>query len=188
MEHDTHPDSSLLTTHCSLNAPVRIIGIDPGYDRCGFAVLERTTGRKEVLLYSDCFTTDPKMPFETRLAAVGAEFVRLISVYTPGICALEKVYFTNNQKTAMRVAEVRGMLLYLATTNTCLVREFSPNEVKVAIAGDGSAAKQQVMRMVPRLVGIDKDIAHDDEYDAIAVALTASATHAALSPAPTPRP
>jgi crossover junction endodeoxyribonuclease RuvC len=151
-----------------------ILGIDPGYDRCGFALLEKE-GSKERLLYSGCYTTDAKLDFAERLSGVGAEFMRLVGAYAPNLCALEKVYFTSNQKTAMHVAEVRGMLLYLAQTHGMSVRQYNPNEIKVAIAGDGRADKKQVIFMVPRLVQIDKHIKYDDEYDAIAVALTASA-------------
>ena len=153
-----------------------ILGIDPGYDRCGFAVISHVRGDREVLLYSDCFVTDRTRSFEQRLVAVGTECARIIQSYTPAQCALEKVYFTSNQKTAMRVAEVRGVLLYLACTHGLSIVEYSPNEIKVAIAGDGRADKKQVTSMVPRLVRVEKTIQYDDEYDAIAVALTASAS------------
>jgi crossover junction endodeoxyribonuclease RuvC len=153
-----------------------IIGIDPGYERCGFSIITREQGKKEVLLFSECFKTPARESFETRLYTIGREFERLILDFSPTVCALEKLFFTSNQKTAMRVAEVRGMLLYIATTHSLTVREFGPNEIKVAIAGDGRASKQQVMSMVPRLISTPNTITYDDEFDAIAIALTASAT------------
>lgn len=152
-----------------------IVGIDPGYERCGFAVLERSDDGGETLIFSECFKTSAKQLFEERLAALAIEFRSLIETYTPGVCALEKVYFTTNQKTAMRVAEVRGALILIAHEAGIPIHEFGPNEIKVAVAGDGSASKSQVMTMVPRLIPIQKDIKYDDEYDAIAVGLTASA-------------
>ncbi len=161
-------------------SPSIIIGVDPGYERCGFSIISHEPGRKEVLLFSECFKTPARDVFEVRLQAIGQEFEGLIQRFSPTVCALEKLFFTSNQKTAMRVAEVRGMLLYVATLHNLVVREFGPNEVKVAIAGDGRATKQQVMRMVPRLIEVVGTITYDDEFDAIAIALTASATRPTL--------
>ena len=154
---------------------MKIIGIDPGYDRCGVAVIEWTS-QGETLLFSDCIVTNRKASFVERLAAVGTTFQALVREYEPTHAALEKVFFTTNQKTAMQVAEVRGALLFCAHTQGLPIVEYTPNEVKVAIAGDGRADKKQVIAMVPRLVRVEKDIRYDDEYDAIAVALTASAS------------
>ncbi len=158
-----------------IRTPHTIFGIDPGYERCGFAILQKNEQGKETLLYSDCFKTSAKIPFEERLLLLGKELERLIAKYSPHIVALEKLYFTSNQKTAMHVAEVRGAFMYLAQKAGCSVCEYSPNEIKVAIAGDGAGSKQQMMLMLPRLIHIDKKIQYDDEYDAIGVALTASA-------------
>jgi len=152
-----------------------ILGIDPGYERCGFAVLERNEGGTENLLFSSCFMTPAGVPFPDRLVQIGKECKRLLAVYHPTLCALEKVYFTSNQKTAMRVAEVRGMLLFLAAAQGIPLCEYTPNEIKVAVAGDGRGSKEQVTYMIPRLVRLIHEVRYDDEYDAIAVALTASA-------------
>ncbi|MBP9760233.1 MAG: crossover junction endodeoxyribonuclease RuvC [Candidatus Pacebacteria bacterium] len=162
-------------TNHNTPSPSVILGIDPGYERCGFAILEHVTGHKEILQYSDCFKTSATLPFEDRLLLIGSECERLIKTYAPNVCALEKVYFTSNQKTAMHVAEVRGVLLYLTKKYNLHLLEYTPNEIKVAIAGDGGADKRQIMYMVPKLVALTKTIKYDDEYDAIAVALTASA-------------
>lgn len=152
-----------------------LLGIDPGYDRCGFAILEKDTHGTETLLHSECFETDSSLAFEERLFAVGAQFEALVATHRPNVCAIEKVYFSSNQKTAMHVAEVRGMLLYLTKRYNLTLAEYTPNEIKVAIAGDGRADKKQVIFMLPKLLKISKKIKHDDEYDAIATALTASA-------------
>jgi crossover junction endodeoxyribonuclease RuvC len=155
---------------------MKIISVDPGYERCGFAVLERMDNGAEELRYSDCFRTSSTQPFEERLALVAAAFRALIAEHKPDVCALEKLYFTTNQKTAMRVAEVRGALLLTAHEAGIPIYEFGPNEIKVAVAGDGRGTKAQVMAMVPRLIRITKEIQFDDEFDAIAVGLTASAS------------
>jgi crossover junction endodeoxyribonuclease RuvC len=167
---------TLRTQNSELRTSSIILGIDPGYERCGFAVIRREQGAQEILLFSECFKTRATDAFETRLLQIGSEFERLIVEFSPDVCVLEKLYFTSNQKTAMHVAEVRGVLIYLTCKHGLTLREFGPNEIKVAVAGDGRASKQQMMSMVPRLISITHSITHDDEFDAIAVALTASAT------------
>lgn len=153
---------------------MRILGIDPGYDRCGVAVLEKEGG-KESLLFSTCITTDKSVSFEHRLVTVTKELAGLVETYKPMTCALEQLYFTTNKKTAMRVAEVRGAIVAMMCERGITIRECGPGQVKVAITGDGRATKRQMIMMVPRLVSISKTVQYDDEYDAIAIALTASA-------------
>lgn len=155
---------------------MKILSLDPGYDRCGIACIEKEQGKKEVLLNSQCIVTNKGEVFEERLHSVVSIFREWIEKYKPDVCALETLFFATNQKTAMRVAETRGALLYVATHLSIPVHEFTPKQVKIAVTGDGSASKNQVMLMVPKLLSVEKDIKHDDEYDAIAVGLTASAT------------
>ena len=154
---------------------MKIIAIDPGYDRCGMAVLEKKHG-KETLLKSTCITTDRKKTFEERLLYVCSEFASCIKTYKPNLCVFENLFFTTNQKTAMRVSEVRGALLLTAIKSNVQIHEFTPKQIKIAVTGDGSATKQQVMLMLPKIIEINKTIKYDDEYDAIATALTASAS------------
>lgn len=161
--------------------PVRILSIDPGYERLGLAVLEKVGTGKEVLVYSDCFKTSAKLPFVERLDAIGAEMERLISEYSPHALAIEKLFFNTNQKTAMQVSEVRGALLYIALSRHLVVYEYTPLEIKVAVTGDGKSDKKRMMWMVPKLIAINKEIKHDDEYDAIAVGLTCFASERALA-------
>ncbi len=153
---------------------MRVLGIDPGYDRCGVAILEKEGG-KESLVFSGCITTDRSTPFEERLGVITKELVHLIEIHEPTICALEQLFFTTNKKTAMRVAEVRGAIVAMMYERGVTIRECGPGQVKVAITGDGRATKRQMILMVPKLISINHDIRYDDEYDAIAIALTASA-------------
>lgn len=150
---------------------MRVLAIDPGYGRCGVAVMEKQGG-KEVLVYSDCIETAAADPFPERLAAVADAAARLAREYEPDCMALEKLYITKNQKTAMQVAEVRGALLQVAAVAGLPVSEYTPGQVKQAAAGFGQADKQAVARMIRALVKIEKAIRHDDEYDAIAVGIT----------------
>jgi len=150
---------------------MRVLAIDPGYGRCGIAVVEKHGG-KEVLLYSDCVETSGKDDFTERLAAIADACARLIEEYSPQALALEKLFFQKNQKTAMRVAEVRGALIETAARHDVPVFEYTPGEVKVATTGSGAADKKAVAAMVRALVKIEKYIQHDDEYDAIAIGIT----------------
>lgn len=151
-----------------------IFGIDPGYGRCGIAVVEKHPG-KDLLLFSDCIETDPRDEFSERLHTVVSRCEEVIDSYHPEEMVLEKLYFETNKKTAMQVAEVRGALLSLAAARRIPVSEYTPLQVKSAIAGYGGADKKQVQRMVGLLIVIKKPVARDDEYDAIAIALTHAA-------------
>ena len=157
---------------------MRILGIDPGYERLGIAVIERLSGAKDTLLFSKCFKTPAKAAFSERLQMIGEECARVISEYGPETLAIETLFFTNNQKTAMHVAEARGVILYEAAKNGLTVREFTPPEIKVATTGHGGSDKKQIISMIPRLIKISKEIQHDDEYDAIAIAITCLAIRA----------
>lgn len=154
---------------------MRIIAIDPGYERMGVAIIEKVSG-KETLVYSECFKTSAKIPHEERLKLIGQEIESLIKKYKPEAMAIETLFFKNNQKTAMHVSEARGVMLYVASTLGLSVHEFSPMAIKIAVTGYGSSDKDQVTMMVGKLIKIEQKIKYDDEYDAIAVGLTFFAT------------
>jgi len=149
---------------------MRVLAIDPGFGRCGVAVLEKENG-KEKLLFSECIETSPKIPFPARLSEIVAECELVMKKERPESVALEKLYFETNRKTAMQVAEVRGALIALAAQHNMQVSEYTPMQVKAAL-GYGKADKKQVAKMLHMLVKIEKSIKYDDEYDAIAVGVT----------------
>lgn len=150
---------------------MRVLAIDPGYGRCGVAIVEKFNG-KEILVYSACIETPAGREFSERLAAVADECARLLERYEPDALALERLYITKNQKTAMHVAEVRGALIAVAARAGVPVFEYTPSEVKAAAAGSGRADKKAIIKMLHALVKIRKEIKHDDEYDAIAIGVT----------------
>jgi crossover junction endodeoxyribonuclease RuvC len=150
---------------------MRIISIDPGYERLGVAIIDKQKGQKEVLVFSDCLRTDAKEIFEDRLTTLGLKIESLLEEYKPEALSIENLFISNNQKTAMRVAEVRGMLIYLCRKNNLIIKEFTPLQVKLAVTGDGKSSKDQVIRMVKMLIKITKEKAVDDEYDAVAIGL-----------------
>ncbi len=159
------------------NHNIKILAIDPGYERVGIAVLEKETLGKERLLFSECFKTSSKLSLDERLFLIGTEIEKVIGEFTPDILAIEKLFFTNNQKTALSVSEARGVIIYTAKKAGLSVREFTPNEIKVAVTGYGKAEKKDIAFMLPKLIEIDIGEKKDDELDAIAVGLTAFAHH-----------
>jgi crossover junction endodeoxyribonuclease RuvC len=149
---------------------MKILGIDPGYDRVGIAVIE-----DNILLHSECFSTNPKEDFHLRLRDVGKRINKIIFDYCPDMMAIESLFITKNQKTAMKVAEARGVISYEASLKNIPIFEYSPPQIKVAITGHGGSDKTQIIKMIPLLLKIKAKKALDDEYDAIAVALTCQA-------------
>lgn len=155
---------------------MRILAVDPGYGRLGIAILENLNGKTEVL-FSSCLTTKKNESSVTRLQVLGGAIEKIIKKYRPEALAIETLFFEKNQKTAMGVAEARGMVIYLAGKSNMEVFEYLPNQIKLAVTSYGRSDKRQVIEMVKRLVDFNKPKALDDEYDAIAVGLTHLAIH-----------
>ncbi len=152
---------------------MKLLGIDPGYERVGIAVLEKNPGdRREKLLYSTCFKTSPKLPLHERIFLIGQELEKIVTEFSPETLAIEKLYFENNQKTAMGVAEARGAILYVAHVHGLAIFEYTPLQIKSAVTGYGKATKDAIHTMVHRLVDIPKEKKQDDEIDAIAIGIT----------------
>ncbi len=148
---------------------MRILAIDPGYDRLGIAILEGDPSRP-LVLKSDC-VTPAKGAREKRLALVAAAVREAIGAYAPDAVALETLFFSTNRKTALGVAEARGAVLTMAGLAGLPVIECSPQQVKLAVTGHGAATKADISRMVPRLVALPAKKRLDDELDAIAVGI-----------------
>lgn len=156
-------------------ATVRILGIDPGFDRLGVSVLDKDDSQ-ETLVFSTCIITSRKDSFEKRLLVIGKQLEDIITKYSPNELAIETLFFTKNQKTIITVAEVRGICIYLAHSNDLVIYEYSPPQIKLAIAGHGKASKEDIAIMVPKILKRQlPSKTLDDELDAIAVALTHSA-------------
>jgi crossover junction endodeoxyribonuclease RuvC len=150
---------------------MRILAIDPGYDRMGIAVVEGDPSRP-TLIWSDCIEP-PKGDKEMRLAFVASAVAKAIKEYTPRCFALESLYFSTNKKTALGVAEARGAALSAAGAAGILVQEISPGTVKLAVTGNGRADKGAIARMIPHLINLPPRKRLDDELDAIAVGIAA---------------
>ncbi|MFA5778031.1 MAG: crossover junction endodeoxyribonuclease RuvC [Candidatus Paceibacterota bacterium] len=155
---------------------MRILGVDPGYERLGISVLEKNKNDKnEHVLFSECFKTSTKLEFGDRLNLIGGEIKKIIKKYKPEVLSIETLFLTTNHKTVMCVAEARGVVIYEASRAGLKIFEASPPQIKIATTGYGASDKAQIMKMVKILVKIDKSKTSDDELDAIAIALTAFA-------------
>ncbi len=148
---------------------MRVLGIDPGFDRLGLAILEGDPS-KPVHVWSDC-VTPPKGTVEERLAAVSSAVASAIDAYAPAGAAIETLFFNKSRSTALGVAEARGAVLAVLGEKAVPVYEFSPQSVKLAVTGYGAADKKAVASMIPRLMALPEKKRLDDELDAIAVAL-----------------
>lgn len=155
---------------------MRVLGVDPGYDRLGLAVMEKENGQ-EKLIFSTCVLTDKNTTLPERIGELGAALSKIIEEFRPDQVAIETLFFNKNQKTALSVAEARGVVVFLSRQSGADVKEFGPAEVKVAVTGYGGSDKRAVMDMLKRLVPGIPAKALDDEYDAIAIAVTALAHH-----------
>ena len=151
---------------------MRILSIDPGYERLGIAILDKEKPEKDCLAYSECFRTPKEDPHEERLSQIKNRLDEIIKEFSPEELAIEDLFFNTNQKTALLVAEARGLIIGTAKSSGLSVFEYKPQEIKVAVTGNGRSDKTSIIKMVAILVDIKKKIKFDDEYDAIACGLT----------------
>jgi crossover junction endodeoxyribonuclease RuvC len=160
-----------------LNTNIQIIlGIDPGIEKVGIAIIEITPNnkKKETVVYSECFMTDKKIEIHKRLALIYKRMQEIIKKYSPTIVAIEHIFFSVNQKTAIVVAEARGVILASAGINNLEIIELTPNEIKQSVTGYGKATKKDIIKMIPKIIDLPTKSLQDDEIDAIAIALSAS--------------
>lgn len=152
---------------------MRVLGIDPGYDRLGLAVIEGNPSNP-TLCWSACFTP-PKGTHAERVAAVHHATEEAIRTYAPDALGIETLFFSRNRTTGIGVAEARGAALSAAGRAALPIIECSPQQVKCAVTGYGNADKRAVGLMVQKLVLLPFGKHLDDELDAIAIGITALA-------------
>jgi len=150
--------------------PGPVLGIDPGVSRCGYGVVRRE-GAHYVAVSYGVLTTPPSDDLPDRLAALHADLEGLIAEFRPGALAVERVLFQVNTRTAMSVGQASGLALAIAGRERIPVTTYSPNEVKLAVAGDGAAGKFEVQTMVMRLLRLAELPDPPDAADALALAL-----------------
>ncbi|MDO4156224.1 MAG: crossover junction endodeoxyribonuclease RuvC [Oscillospiraceae bacterium] len=149
---------------------MRILGVDPGYAIVGFGVLEYTGTFFTPITYG-AITTAAEVPFSERLERIYRDFQFLLQQYQPDSIAMERLYFTSNQKTVIDVAQARGVLMLTAQLAQIPVAEYTPLQVKQAVVGYGRAEKKQVMELTRRILKLQKIPRPDDAADALAIAI-----------------
>lgn len=150
-----------------------ILGVDPGYDRCGWAVLA-TQGKQVKLLDCNSVETNRQADKQTRFLQIWNHFQHLLQEYPITEISMESLFFSRNVSTALPVSEVRGLVFAAALQAGIPVYEYGPSQIKVAVTGDGRASKQQILKMIAVLLKLEKIPKLDDTGDALAAALTHS--------------
>ncbi len=147
-----------------------MLGIDPGLSRCGYGAVRATTEGPRAQAIG-VIRTSPTDDLPIRLAELQLELRALMAELRPDVVAVERVFFQNNVRTAMSVGQASGLAMAEAVAAGCEVTQYSPNEVKLAVTGDGAADKTQVQTMVQRLLGLATPPKPADAADAAALAL-----------------
>jgi crossover junction endodeoxyribonuclease RuvC len=149
---------------------VIVLGIDPGTAALGYGIVERT-GAGVRWIDHGCLVTTPDVGLPDRLLAIHDLVRDLVALHHPDLVGVERLFFSRNAQTAFGVGQARGVVLLACAEAGAMVREATPNEVKVAVAGHGGADKEQVARMVSVVLGLDAPPTPDDAADALAVAI-----------------
>jgi crossover junction endodeoxyribonuclease RuvC len=146
-----------------------VLGIDPGVSRCGYGVVARNR-RSLQAVACGVLRTPPAEPLPERLVSLAVELDALVAQFRPSVVAVERVLFQTNARTAMSVGQASGLALVAAARAGVPVVQYSPNEVKLAVTGDGRAEKDAVQRMVARLLSLTEVPRPADAADALALA------------------
>ncbi|MBO6231995.1 MAG: crossover junction endodeoxyribonuclease RuvC [Ruminiclostridium sp.] len=149
---------------------MRIIGIDPGYAIVGFGVVDYERRVFDVVDYG-AVTTDADTDFNTRLLEIYDDICVIFDRYRPEAMAIERLYFTSNQKTAIAVAEARGIVLLAARQRGIEIYEYTPLQVKSSVTGYGKAVKKQVQELTKNILKLPEIPKPDDTADALAIAV-----------------
>ena len=147
-----------------------VLGIDPGLSRCGYGIVHQHAAGVEAVAVG-VLRTSPSLPTPARLAELQVDLRALLREHQPSVLSIERVLFQVNVRTAIAVAQAAGIAMAEAVAAGCEVVEYSPNQVKQAVAGVGSASKDQMERMVQTLLGITHPLRPVDAADAVALAL-----------------
>lgn len=161
-----------------------ILGIDPGTAMLGYGLVERTGPRLRAIDYG-VIKTPAHMELPERLESIYLSLTDLIELHAPVLVGVERLFFTKNAQTAFAVGQARGVVLLAAALHDLEIREATPNEVKVATAGHGSASKSQVARMVQAILGLADVPEPDDAADALAIAICVANRERSVSRIPT---
>lgn len=149
---------------------MRILGIDPGLERIGYGLIDKSGSRMTAIDYGLIQT--PKIALPDRLRLAHEQMTSLLCKWSPDAVATERLLFTVNKTTAMDVAKALGVVLLACSEKGLPWAEYSPPEVKQSVVGNGAAEKRQVQFMVQKLLGLQEAPKPDDVADALAIAIT----------------
>ena len=149
---------------------MRILGIDPGIERVGFGVIEIKNRLTHVLDFG-CIKTEKHLSNARRLSQIRNDLMELITAWNPYFAAVEKLFFTKNIKTGIAVAESRGVIIQTLEEKNIDTGEYTPNEVKSSVCGDGKAEKAGIQKMIMLILKLAVVPKPDDAADALALAL-----------------
>ena len=149
---------------------MRILGIDPGYAIVGYGIIRYENNRFTILDFG-AITTPAGMAFEERLKCIYEDLCYLFDKYKPDAMAIEKLFFNTNKKTAVDVAQARGVILLAAKMNGAECFEYTPLQVKQSVVGYGRAEKKQVQEMTRQILNLSAVPKPDDTADALAMAI-----------------
>lgn len=155
---------------------IHILGIDPGFGRTGLGVI-KLSGSKIIHVWHSCIDTPSDACFTDRLQAVRNDVSEAIRRFNPKVAAVEQLFFQTNVKTALKVGMARGVILLSLADAGLPIIELTPNQIKQAVAGHGSADKKQIQQMVARLLHLKDLPKPDDAADALAIAIAGALTH-----------
>lgn len=151
---------------------MRILGIDPGLTRCGIGIVSAGAGRRITFEHVEVLQSPAHASIPERLHQLGSGIARLLDGEKPAALALERVFAQQNLPSVMGVAQVSGVIMYLAEQRGIPVAMYTPNEVKAQVTGYGSAEKAQVAAMVTRILRLAAPPKPADAADALALAIT----------------
>ena len=147
-----------------------VLGIDPGFARLGYGIIDYSNNKYKVIEYGT-ISTQAGEPLEERLRKINLDLNEIISKYKIDAASIEELFFNTNTKTAIHVAEARGVILYTLCAANIPIYEYTPLQVKQALVGYGRADKHQVMDMVKRTLKLEQMPKLDDTTDALALAI-----------------
>ena len=149
---------------------MRILGIDPGYAITGYSIIDYE-GNKFKLIDSGAITTNAGISFPLRLTKIFDDLNLIIDEFKPDAISVEELFFNNNAKTAINVAQARGVVLIVGCKRSIPTFEYTPLQIKQAVTGYGRADKMQVQRMVKAILNVEKLPKLDDTTDSMAAAI-----------------
>ena len=147
-----------------------VLGIDPGFARLGYGIINYTNNKYKVIEYGT-ISTKAGEPLPERLKKINIDLNEIISKYKIEAASIEELFFNTNTKTAIHVAEARGVVLYTLANANIPIFEYTPLQVKQALVGYGRADKLQIMTMVKKILKLEKMPKLDDTTDALALAI-----------------